>query len=188
MLLLAALCALPYCSALCHFFGPVWIWEGGTMRERAGGTSLVVSCVSCVPLLGGRWIRGWGWLDGLEWRFWAWWARNWFMSLLNLYVSSIDLSKCVWRHLAARLMRLSGWKGVKRPISPCRLKNIGGANSILWFRLEKGGDKMKRCQKMKWRQRACLGSMERKHDTALLCGNVGLRRGDTREGKGRRRW
>jgi hypothetical protein len=48
--------------------------------------------------------------------------------LLNLYVSSIDLSKCVWRRLAARLMRLGGWKGVERLASPCRLKNIEHSN------------------------------------------------------------
>jgi hypothetical protein len=37
---------------------------------------------------------------------------------------SIALLKCVWRHLAARFMRLGGWKGVERLVSSCRLKNI----------------------------------------------------------------
>jgi hypothetical protein len=41
---------------------------------------------------------------------------------------------------------------------------------------------------MKQRQRACLGFMERKHDTARRCDDVGRRRGGTEEGKRRRRY
>jgi hypothetical protein len=46
---------------------------------------------------------------------------------------------------------------------------------------------MMRCRKMKRRQRGHLGSKESKHDTARWRDDVGRRRGDTGEGKGRRR-
>jgi hypothetical protein len=39
------------------------------------------------------------------------------------------------------------------------------ADSMLQFQLERGDDAMMCCQKMKWRHRAHLGFMERKHDT-----------------------
>jgi hypothetical protein len=39
----------------------------------------------------------------------------------------------------------------------------GGADSV--FRLERGGDRMKRYRQMKWRQQARLGSMGRKRNT-----------------------
>jgi hypothetical protein len=35
----------------------------------------------------------------------------------------------------------------------------GGADSMLQFQLERGGDVMKHYRKMKWRQQVCLGSM-----------------------------
>jgi hypothetical protein len=41
-----------------------------------------------------------------------------------------------------------------------------GVNSMLRFQLEREGDKIKHCQKMKRRQRARLDSMGRKCDTA----------------------
>jgi hypothetical protein len=62
--------------------------------------------------------------------------------------------------------------------------NSGGADSMLWFQLERGGDEMKCYQKMKQRQRARLSSMGRKHDTARWHGDVGRRRCSTGEGKG----
>jgi hypothetical protein len=62
----------------------------------------------------------------------------------------------------------------------------GGADSMLRFRLERGGDGSKRCQKMKRRQRAHLGSMRRKRDKARRHDDVGRMRGGTGEGKGRR--
>jgi hypothetical protein len=43
---------------------------------------------------------------------------------------------------------------------------------------------MKRCRKMKRRQRARLGSMERKHDTTRWCDDDSWRRGGTRREKG----
>jgi hypothetical protein len=43
-----------------------------------------------------------------------------------------------------------------------------GADSILQFRLERGDDRIKYCRKIKWRQRARLGSMGRKRDTVNL--------------------
>jgi hypothetical protein len=63
----------------------------------------------------------------------------------------------------------------------------GGVDSMLQYRLERGGDGMKRCRKMKRRQRARLGSMGRKRDMVQRRGDVGRRRGGTGEGKGRRR-
>jgi hypothetical protein len=48
----------------------------------------------------------------------------------------------------------------------------GDVDSMFWFRLERGDDGTKRCRKMKRRQRACLGSMERKRDTARWRGDV----------------
>jgi hypothetical protein len=62
----------------------------------------------------------------------------------------------------------------------------GGADSMLQFQLKRGGDRTKRCRKMKQRQQARLGSIERKRDTMRRRGNIGRRRGGTREGKGRR--
>jgi hypothetical protein len=48
---------------------------------------------------------------------------------------------------------------------PGRVTSGGGADLILQFWLERRSDRMKRCRKMKRRQRAHLGSMERKRDT-----------------------
>jgi hypothetical protein len=62
----------------------------------------------------------------------------------------------------------------------------GGVYSILQFQIEKGCDGTKRCQKMKWMQRARLGSMGRKCDTTWRRGDIDRRRGGTEEGKGRR--
>jgi hypothetical protein len=56
--------------------------------------------------------------------------------------------------------------------------NVGDADSMLRFWLERGDDGMKHCWKMKRIQRARL-SMGRKRDTALRCGDVGRRRGGT---------
>jgi hypothetical protein len=58
-----------------------------------------------------------------------------------------------------------------------------GADSMLRFRLEWGGDGMKRCQNMKRRQRACLSSIGRKCDTMRWHGDVSQRRGGTGEGE-----
>jgi hypothetical protein len=70
---------------------------------------------------------------------------------------------------------------------PERVADSGGADSLLRFQLERGGDGIKRSQKMKLSQRARLSSMERKRDTARWRGDVSRRRGGTREAKGRRR-
>jgi hypothetical protein len=67
-----------------------------------------------------------------------------------------------------------------------RMDGGDGTDSMLQFWLKGGGDGMKRCRKMNWRQRAHLSSMERKHDAMWWHGNVGQRRGSTGEGKGRR--
>jgi hypothetical protein len=69
---------------------------------------------------------------------------------------------------------------------PGRVAYGGCADSILPFRLERGGDGTKRCQKIKRRQRTCLSSMGRKHDTVQWHDDVDRRRGSTGEGKGRR--
>jgi hypothetical protein len=63
----------------------------------------------------------------------------------------------------------------------------GGANSMLCFQLERGGNGTKHCQKMKRRQQAHLGSMGRKRDMVQQCGNIRWRRGGTKERKGTRR-
>jgi hypothetical protein len=62
----------------------------------------------------------------------------------------------------------------------------GGVDSILRFQLKMGGDGTKCCRKMRWRQRACLGYIERKRDTTRWRDNVDWRRGGTGEEKGRR--
>jgi hypothetical protein len=49
---------------------------------------------------------------------------------------------------------------------PQRMDCGGGADSILQFWLERRGDQMKRCHKIKWRQWARLSLMRRKRDTA----------------------
>jgi hypothetical protein len=58
---------------------------------------------------------------------------------------------------------------------------------MLRFQLESRGDEMKHYQKIKERQRAYLGSMERKRDTARWRGDISQRRDNTSEGKGGRR-
>jgi hypothetical protein len=58
----------------------------------------------------------------------------------------------------------------------------GGVDSMLWFHLERGGDRTKHYRKMKWKQQARLGSMERKCDMVRRCGDIGRRRGGTGEG------
>jgi hypothetical protein len=61
----------------------------------------------------------------------------------------------------------------------------GGAYSMLRFQLERRGDRVKYCQKMKQSQRARLASMGRKRDTARQRGDVKQKRRNTGEGKGR---
>jgi hypothetical protein len=68
---------------------------------------------------------------------------------------------------------------------PRRMAGGGGAESILQFWLERGGDRMK--MKMKWRQRTHLDSIGRKCDMARWSDDISWMRGDTREGKERRR-
>jgi hypothetical protein len=46
-----------------------------------------------------------------------------------------------------------------------RVADGGGADLMLQFQLERGGDGTKWCRKMKRRQRAHLGSMGRKRNT-----------------------
>jgi hypothetical protein len=65
-----------------------------------------------------------------------------------------------------------------------RVVGGGGADSMLQFWLEWGDDVMKRCQKMKRKQRARLDSMRRKRDTTQQRGDVDRRRDGTDEGKG----
>jgi hypothetical protein len=47
---------------------------------------------------------------------------------------------------------------------PSRVACVDCADSMLQFRLEIGGNGTKRYRMMKWRQRARLNSMGRKHD------------------------
>jgi hypothetical protein len=69
---------------------------------------------------------------------------------------------------------------------PERVSCFGGVDSMLRFRLVRGGNEMNHPQKKKRRQRARLGSMGRKRDTVRWCGDVSRRRGGAGEGKGRR--
>jgi hypothetical protein len=66
-----------------------------------------------------------------------------------------------------------------------RVADADGVDSMLQFWLESGGDGMKHYRNMKQRQRAHLGSMERKRDTTRWCGDISQMRGGTREGKRR---
>jgi hypothetical protein len=70
---------------------------------------------------------------------------------------------------------------------PRRVAGGGGVDSMLQFWLERGGGEMKCYQKMKQRQRAHLGSMERKRDTAWQHdGMTMLVRGEVAPGRGKR--
>jgi hypothetical protein len=60
--------------------------------------------------------------------------------------------------------------GVWESNSPERVAGGGNADSMLWFWLERRGDEVNHCQKMKRRQQAYLGSMGRKRDTT--CAHV----------------
>jgi hypothetical protein len=71
--------------------------------------------------------------------------------------------------------------------SPGRVAYNGGADSILLFQLKRGGDRTKRCPKMKRRQWARLDSMGRKCNRVRRRDDVGRRRCGIEEGKGRRR-
>jgi hypothetical protein len=56
------------------------------------------------------------------------------------------------------------------------------ADSMLRFRLERRGDGMNHCRKMKRRQRAHLDSMGRKYDTVWWRGDISRRRGTQHRG------
>jgi hypothetical protein len=62
----------------------------------------------------------------------------------------------------------------------------GGADLMLQFWLERGGDRIKRCQKIKRRQRARLSSIGRKCDMVRRRDDIDRRICNTEEGKGRR--
>jgi hypothetical protein len=68
-----------------------------------------------------------------------------------------------------------------------RVACSGGADLMLQFRLEIECNGIKRCRKMKRRQRSYLGSMRRKCDMTRQHDDVNQRRGDTGDGKGMRR-
>jgi hypothetical protein len=70
--------------------------------------------------------------------------------------------------------------------SPRRVAYGGGADSMLQFQLETGGDGTKRCRNINRRQRAHLDSMGRKCDTMQWRDDFGRRRCGTEEGKWRR--
>jgi hypothetical protein len=57
---------------------------------------------------------------------------------------------------------------------------------MLQFQLQRRGDGMKYCQKIKRMQRAYLSSIEKKRDTTRRRDGVDQRRGSTEERKGRR--
>jgi hypothetical protein len=74
--------------------------------------------------------------------------------------------------------------------SNCQGKVVddSGIDLILRFQLERGCDGMKRCRKIKQMQRARLDSIGMKRDTVRWRDDVGWRRADTGDGKGRRQY
>jgi hypothetical protein len=70
---------------------------------------------------------------------------------------------------------------------PKRVAGEGGADLMLRFQLKRGDNETKHHQNMKRIQRTHLDSMKSKRDIVRWCDNVAQRRGDTSEGKGRRR-
>jgi hypothetical protein len=62
----------------------------------------------------------------------------------------------------------------------------GGVDSMIRFQLERRDDGMKKCRKMKRRQRVCLDSMGWKRDMVWWRDNIGRRRGGTGKGKERK--
>jgi hypothetical protein len=68
-----------------------------------------------------------------------------------------------------------------------RIAYSDGADSMLQFQFDRGGDGTKHCWKIKPRQWACLDSMGRKRDMARCRDDVNRRRGGTEKGKERRR-
>jgi hypothetical protein len=81
-----------------------------------------------------------------------------------------------WPRLILSLYSSGGWESG----SLGRVAYSGGVDLMLQFWLERGGDGRKHCRKMNRRQRARLGSMEKKCDMVWWCDDVGQRRGDTR--------
>jgi hypothetical protein len=69
-----------------------------------------------------------------------------------------------------------------------RVADGGDADTMLQFRLERGGDGTKRYRKMKRRQGTHLDSTGRKRDTTRRRGDDGQRRGSTGEERGRRQY
>jgi hypothetical protein len=69
-----------------------------------------------------------------------------------------------------------------------RVASGSGADSMLQFQLAKGDDRMKHYPKMKQRQQVHHCSMRRKHDMVRWCDGIDWMRGDTGEGKERRRY
>jgi hypothetical protein len=62
-----------------------------------------------------------------------------------------------------------------------RVAYCGGTNSMLRLQLERRGDRMNHCRKLKRRHRSHFGSVGKKCDTVRRHGNAGWRRGDTEE-------
>jgi hypothetical protein len=87
--------------------------------------------------------------DDVKWRY------DWVMVIVG---------KLRWSFYSSE-----GWESS----GPGRVAYCGGANSMLWFQLNRGGDGMKCCWNMKQRQRVRLGSIRRKHDTVRRRGDIG---------------
>jgi hypothetical protein len=82
-----------------------------------------------------------------------------------------------WLRLKWHFYSSGGWESG----GPGRVARGDSADSMFQFRLERQGDRMKHCGKMRRRQWARLDSMGRKCDTTWQCGDVGRMRGDTEE-------
>jgi hypothetical protein len=87
-----------------------------------------------------------------------------------------------WPRLRRSFYRNRGWESSV----PERVACGGGADSMLQFQLERGRDGTKHSQNMNQRQRARLDSMGRKHDTVQRRDDIGRKRGNTEERKGRK--
>jgi hypothetical protein len=74
-----------------------------------------------------------------------------------------DKDTVEWLREWSRLIWSFYSSGGCESIGPGRVAYGCGANSILQFQLRRGGNETKSCWKMKWRQRARLASMERRH-------------------------
>jgi hypothetical protein len=103
------------------------------------------------------------WNDGGRWSFDG--LMLWLVRRQNRHVVE-------WWWEWSILRRSFHSNGEWESSGPRRVGCGGGADSMLQFRLKRGGNGTKCCQKMKQRQWAHLGSMGRKRDTLQQRGDI----------------